>query len=113
MKYGRLPELEKQLASEEGKLESTDNQAKMLREEVTEDEIAEIISRWTGIPITRLVESERDKLLRLDEILHERVIGQDEAVQTGGGRRHQGPCRDQGSAAADWFVYLSGANRGW
>jgi len=53
----------------------------MLREEVTEDEIAEIISRWTGIPITRLVESERDKLLRLDEILHQRVIGQDEAVQ--------------------------------
>ncbi len=81
LKYGRLPELEKQLTNEEGKLESTDNQAKMLREEVTEDEIAEIISRWTGIPITRLVESERDKLLRLDEILHERVIGQDEAVQ--------------------------------
>ena len=53
----------------------------MLREEVTEDEIAEIVSRWTGIPVTRLVEGERDKLMRLDEILHERVIGQDEAVQ--------------------------------
>ena len=81
LKYGQLPDLEKQLELEENKLENTDNQAKMLREEVTEDEIAEIISRWTGIPVTRLVESEREKLLRLDEILHERVIGQDEAVQ--------------------------------
>ncbi len=81
LKYGQLPDLEKQLELEEDKLENTDNQAKMLREEVTEDEIAEIISRWTGIPVTRLVESEREKLLRLDEILHERVIGQDEAVQ--------------------------------
>lgn len=81
LKYGRLPELEKQLESEEGKLENADTQQKMLREEVTEEEIAEIISRWTGIPVTRLVESEREKLLRLDEILHQRVIGQDEAVQ--------------------------------
>jgi len=52
-----------------------------LREEVTEDEIAEIVARWTGIPVTRLMETERDKLLKLDEILHQRVIGQDEAVQ--------------------------------
>jgi ATP-dependent Clp protease ATP-binding subunit ClpB len=54
---------------------------RLLREEVTEDEIAEIVSRWTGIPVTRLVEGERDKLMRLDEILHQRVVGQDEAVQ--------------------------------
>jgi ATP-dependent Clp protease ATP-binding subunit ClpB len=54
---------------------------RLLREEVTEDEIAEIISRWTGIPVTRLMEGERQKILRLDEVLHERVIGQDEAVQ--------------------------------
>ena len=81
LKYGQLPDLEKQLANEEKKLKSADNKAKMLREEVTDDEIAEIVSRWTGIPVTRLVESEREKLLRLDEILHQRVIGQNEAVQ--------------------------------
>ena len=53
----------------------------MLQEEVTADEVAEVVSRWTGIPVSRLLEGEKEKLLRLDEILHERVIGQDEAVQ--------------------------------
>ncbi len=81
LKHGRLPELERQLRQEEDTLQSADAQAKLLREEVTDDEIAEIVSRWTGIPVTRLVESERDKLLKLDQILHQRVIGQDEAVQ--------------------------------
>ncbi len=81
LKHGRLPELERQLRQEEETLQSADAQAKLLREEVTDDEIAEIVSRWTGIPVTRLVESERDKLLKLDQILHQRVIGQDEAVQ--------------------------------
>lgn len=80
LKHGRLPELEKQLRLQEEKLQEGDQQNKMLREEVTEDEIAEIVARWTGIPVTRLIETERDKLLRLDEILHERVIGQNEAV---------------------------------
>ncbi|PLY06555.1 MAG: ATP-dependent chaperone ClpB, partial [Desulfuromonas sp.] len=81
LKYGRLPELEQQLKLAEEKLEHADETDKMLREEVTADEVAEIVARWTGIPVTRLVESEREKLLRLDEILHQRVIGQDEAVQ--------------------------------
>ena len=79
LKYGRLPELEKELAEHEAQAE--EGEARLLREEVTEEEIAEIVSRWTGIPVTRLVEGEREKLLRLDEILHERVVGQDEAVQ--------------------------------
>jgi ATP-dependent Clp protease ATP-binding subunit ClpB len=80
LKYGRLTELEAQLKEAETK----DREAggpRLLREEVTEAEIAEIVSRWTGIPVTRLVEGEREKLLRLDEILHRRVIGQNEAVQ--------------------------------
>ena len=81
LKHGQLPELEKRLKAEEEKIEETDDTAKMLREEVTEDEIAEIVARWTGIPVARLVESEREKLLKLDTILHQRVIGQDEAVQ--------------------------------
>jgi len=81
LKHGRLPELEKQLQSEEQKMENTAATDKLLREEVTEDEIAKIVANWTGIPVTRLVEGEREKLLKLDEILHQRVIGQDEAVQ--------------------------------
>jgi len=81
LKHGRLPDLERQLAEEEKKIADTHGEGRLLREEVTEDEIAEIVSRWTGIPVTRLVEGEREKLLRLDEILHRRVVGQDEAVR--------------------------------
>jgi len=81
LKHGRLPELERRLRGEEEQLEEADAAERLLREEVTEEEIAEIVSRWTGIPVQRLVESEREKLLKLDEILHRRVIGQDEAVQ--------------------------------
>ena len=80
LKYGTLPGLERELAGREAEL-AAGGRARLLREEVTEEEIAAIVSRWTGIPVTRLVEGEREKLLRLDEILHERVVGQDEAVQ--------------------------------
>src|SRR5262249_46820352 len=76
-----IPELEKKLREEEQKLGSDQKGPRLLRQEVTEDEIAQIVSRWTGIPVTRLVEGEREKLLKLDEILHRRVVGQDEAVQ--------------------------------
>jgi ATP-dependent Clp protease ATP-binding subunit ClpB len=81
LKHGRLPELEKQLNSAEQDADGQDRGLRLLREEVTEEEIAGIVSRWTGIPVTRLVEGEREKLLKLDELLHERVVGQDEAVQ--------------------------------
>jgi ATP-dependent Clp protease ATP-binding subunit ClpB len=81
LRHGRLPELERQLQSEEERLSEKQGELRLLREEVTEDEIAEIVARWTGIPVARLMEGEREKLLRLDEVLHERVIGQDEAVQ--------------------------------
>ncbi|MEJ5349541.1 MAG: ATP-dependent chaperone ClpB [Desulfosoma sp.] len=81
LKHGRLPELERQLRAEEERLSAQQGGNRLLREEVTEEEIAEIVSRWTGIPVTRLVEGEREKLLKLDEILHRRVVGQDEAVQ--------------------------------
>ncbi len=80
LKHGKLPQLEKQLQEEE-KVMAKDPSHRLLREEVTEGEIAEIVSRWTGIPVTRLVEGEKAKLLKLDEILHERVVGQDEAVK--------------------------------
>ena len=79
LQYGRLPELKKQLEEEEERVAKEDRS--MVRESVTEDEIAKIISRWTGIPVAKLTESERNKTLRLDKILHERVVGQDEAVE--------------------------------
>src|SRR5947209_20237401 len=81
LRHGKLPELERQLQAEEERLEAKQGTRRLLREVVTEDEIASIVARWTGIPVTRLKEAEREKLLRLDEILHQRVIGQDEAVQ--------------------------------
>jgi len=81
LKYGELPRLEKELSTREGEFGADEAGTRLLREEVTEEEIAEIVSRWTGIPVTRLVEGERDKLLRLDEVLHRRIVGQDEAVQ--------------------------------
>jgi len=82
LKHGRLPELERQLHEQEAAISAEEGGGpRLLREEVTEEEIAEIISRWTGIPVTRLVEGEREKLLKLDKVLHRRVIGQDEAVQ--------------------------------
>ena len=78
LKYGRLPGLQKELEKEEAAADSRQNT--LLRDRVTDDEIAKIVSRWTGIPVSKLVESERQKLLSLDSILHRRVIGQDEAV---------------------------------
>ncbi|MFD6294290.1 ATP-dependent chaperone ClpB [Streptomyces sp. NPDC060235] len=81
LRYGRLQDLERRLAAEEEQLASKQGQNRLLREVVTEEEIAEIVAAWTGIPVARLQEGEREKLLRLDEILRERVIGQDEAVQ--------------------------------
>ncbi len=77
LRHGRIPQLEKELKQ----LEQSEKERRLLREEVTEEEIATIVSKWTGIPMTKLVEGEREKLLRLSDILHERVIGQDEAVE--------------------------------
>ena len=79
LKHGRLPQLERQLA--EAEKTAGAQEKRLLRESVTEDVIADIVARWTGIPVSRLVEGEKEKLLRLDSILHKRIIGQDEAVQ--------------------------------
>lgn len=80
LRYGRLPELEKQLSEEQKKASGADGGFRLLKEEVTADEIAEVVSRWTGIPVSKLLEGEREKLLKLGDLLHERVVGQDEAV---------------------------------
>ena len=81
LQYGRLPQLQKELEAEEKKAEAAQGKNKLLRDKVTDEEIARIVSRWTGIPVSKLVEGEREKLLRLPSILHQRVVGQDEAVE--------------------------------
>ena len=82
LKYGKLPSLKKELEAEEAKAEAVKEQSdNLLRDKVTEEEIARIICRWTGIPVARLMEGEREKLLHMEDILHRRVIGQDEAVE--------------------------------
>ena len=80
LKYGRLPQLQKELQEEEAKAENGQQEHSLLRDKVTDEEIARIVERWTGIPVSRLMEGEREKLLHLEDILHRRVIGQDEAV---------------------------------
>ena len=81
LKYGRLPELQKQLAAAEQAAEAEGAQDSLLHDKVTEEEIAKIVARWTGIPVAKLMEGEREKLLHLPDVLHKRVIGQNEAVE--------------------------------
>ena len=80
LKYGELPKLQKELAEEEAIAEKNKSGDSLLRDKVTEEEIARIVARWTGIPVSKLMEGEREKLLHLEDVLHQRVIGQDEAV---------------------------------
>ena len=80
LKYGELPKLQKELAAEEAIAEKNKDGQSLLRDKVTEEEIARIVARWTGIPVSKLMEGEREKLLHLEDVLHQRVIGQDEAV---------------------------------
>ena len=80
LKYGTLPKLQTELEQEEKKAEENKSEAHFLRDRVTDEEIAKIVAKWTGIPVSKLMEGERDKLLRLDQLLHERVIAQDDAV---------------------------------
>jgi len=81
LRYGELPRLERELAIEQQQLGKKQGESRLLKEEVDEDDIAAIVSRWTGIPVSRLMEGELEKLMKLEELLHQRVVGQDEAVQ--------------------------------
>jgi len=81
LKYGELPKLKQELEKEEAIAEESKSENSLLRDKVTEEEIARIVGRWTGIPVAKLMEGEREKLLHLEDVLHERVIGQDEAVK--------------------------------
>jgi ATP-dependent Clp protease ATP-binding subunit ClpB len=81
IRYGVIPELERQVEDATKRLAELQSEQKMLKEEVDEEDVAEVVSKWTGVPVSRLMEGEMHKLLRLEEVLHERVVGQDEAVQ--------------------------------
>ena len=81
LKYGKLPELQKQLAEQEEEINKKSKDQRLLKEEVGEEDIASVVSRWTGIPVTKMLTGEREKLLHLGAVLHERVVGQDEAVE--------------------------------
>jgi ATP-dependent Clp protease ATP-binding subunit ClpB len=82
LQYGKLPDLEKRLKDEEAMIQSDKSAHRLIQEEVTPDEVAEVVARWTGIPVSRLLQGEKEKLLQLDQLLHHRVIGQNEAVQS-------------------------------
>ena len=97
LQYGRLPQLQKELEAEEERVRNED--LSLVHESVTEDEIAKIVSRWTGVPVSKLTESERSKTLHMDEVLHERVVGQDE-----GGIHHPLQGRNQGSIKANRLI---------
>lgn len=81
LKYGQLPELQKKLAEEEAVIAAKSKDDQLLKEEVGEEDIAKVVSRWTGIPVTKMLTGEREKLIHLEDVLHERVVGQEEAVQ--------------------------------
>ena len=81
LQYGRIPELEKQLASASEAETSGTQEFTLLRNKVTEDEIAEVVSKWTGVPVNKMLEGERDKLLRMEDVLHQQVVGQDQAIK--------------------------------
>ena len=81
LKYGKMPELEKQLKEEEAVIAAKSKDSQLLKEEVGEEDIAKVVSRWTGIPVTKMLTGEREKLVHLEDVLHERVVGQDEAVR--------------------------------
>ena len=108
LSYGRLPALKKELEQEEERVSKSD--LSLVHEKVSDEEIARIISRWTGIPVSKLTESERNKTLYLDEELHRRVIGQDEGVQGDGGY-YPFPGGHQGSHKAHWFLPVPGSYR--
>jgi len=80
LQYGTIPELEKQLAAASEAEASGSQEFTLLRNKVTEDEIAEIVSKWTGVPVSKMLEGEREKLLRMESVLHDSVVGQDQAI---------------------------------
>ena len=110
LRYGKIAELEKGLKIETEELTKIQKDKKMLKEEVDAEDIAEVVAKWTGIPVSKMLESERSKLLKLEDELHDRVVGQDDAVAAGSERNPQVAHRFAGCKQADRFVYISRYN---
>ncbi len=110
LKYGKLAQLERQLAEEE-KAAKQQSGPRLIKEEVDEEDIAAVVSRWTGVPVTRLLEGEMQKLLHLEDELHKRVIGQERSGDGGGGGGDPRALRPEGSAAPDRQLHFHGADR--
>jgi ATP-dependent Clp protease ATP-binding subunit ClpB len=111
LRYGELPRLERELELEQQHLGKKQNESRLLKEEVDEEDIAAVVSRWTGIPVTRLVEGEMEKLLKLDELLHRRVVGQEQAVTAVADAVLAGAFRHQGSQSPHRIVFVPRAHR--
>ena len=110
LKYGKLAELEKRLQAESDQFTKKQAQSPLIKEEVGEEDIAEVVSRWTGVPVTKLLEGEMQKLLHLEDELHQRVIGQDEAVHGGGGGGDSRALGLEGSQPADRQLHFPGSH---
>ena len=118
LKYGKLVALEKQLAEEDEKFARQQDRPRLIKEEVDEEDIAAVVSRWTGIPVTKLLEGEMQKLLHLEDELHQRVVGQDEAVTAVAEAVIRARCGLEGSeaarsAASSFWVRRAWARRNW
>ena len=111
LKYGKLTELESKLKTEETRLAEKQSGKRLLKEEVDEEDIAQVVSRWTGVPVSKLLEGEMQKLLHLEDELHKRVIGQDEAVPGRGGGGHARARRIERSQPPDRQFHLPGSDR--
>ena len=112
LKYGKLPELQKELKKEE-EIAAKSKESSLLRTKVTDEEITRIIAKWTGIPVAKLMESEREKILNLGNILHKRVIGQDEAVEKVTDAIIRSRAGIQDSRRPIGFIHVFRTNRCW
>lgn len=113
LQYGSLPELENKLAQAEKRLKTMQAEGVLLKEEVDAEEIASIVARWTGIPISKLLEGETQKLIHMEAGLHQRVVGQDDAVQVVANAVRRTRAGLQDPEPSNWFLHFSWANRCW
>ena len=112
IRYGKIKEQEELITTITKQIEESGEKS-LLKEEVDAEDIAESIAKTTGIPVTKMLQSDKEKLLKLEDHLHERVVGQDEAITAVADAIQKKPCRIAGSKETDRFIYLSWHNRGW
>ena len=111
LQYGQIPELERKLAEEQEKLANFQKDGVMLKEEVDEEDVAEVVAKWTGIPVSKMLEGEMQKLVTMEERLSKRVIGQEEALEGGGQCSPPRARRTAGSESSGRLVYFSWSDR--